>query len=407
MKLLENIQIIPYGEVPATSVSGKKVVQHFTLENFKRIIDNLNVERQNSPDIVLDLDHSSETTSDTSAAGWLSNFRICQTRGLLADIELTPIGEDAVFNKIYKYLSPAVVVDAQGNPYKLTSVALTNRPRIKHIERIWNSISNAFSNIKKNIKSIFNSDSDEDSDESDESEVDVNTIKEQLDKNVLLEGQLFMEQNENNDEQLEQDERKGQNEDIIEEREERIEQSDESCENDSQIRCESTSEDSSEQLDEESVNVNSSTESTEELEDKTLRDKILEFLSTFLTSKEEVEKLATFTDDEIISLLQSTFDFKRDEVKEESDEVQEDVKEDIDEVQEEVVEEVVEETETLNSDVHEEETQIQVINQAEASTPELEQISKLQEEYSLLNSPNARADFLLKHRGQLFNHIVK
>lgn len=392
MKLLENIQIIPYGEVPATSVSGKKVVQHFTLENFKRIIDNLNIERQNSPDIVLDLDHSSETTSDTSAAGWLSNFRICQTRGLLADIELTPIGEDAVFNKIYKYLSPAVVVDAQGNPYKLTSVALTNRPRIKHIERIWNSISNAFSNVKKNIKSIFNSDSDEDSD------VDINTIKEQLDKNVLLEGQLFMEQNENNDEQLE---RKGQNEDIIEEqleeREERIE-TEESCENSSQNSCESTSEGSSEQLDEESDNVNSSTESTEEstevMEDKTLRDKILEFLSTFLASKEEVEKLATFTDDEIISLLQSTFEFKRDEVKEDIDEVKEDVKE-----------EVVEET--LNSDVHEEEERIQVINQDEASTPELEQISKLQEEYSLLNSPNARADFLLKHRGQLFNHIVK
>lgn len=373
MKLLENIQIIPYGEVPATSVSGKKVVQHFTLENFKRIIDNLNIERQNSPDIVLDLDHSSETTSDTSAAGWLSNFRICQTRGLLADIELTPIGEDAVFNKIYKYLSPAVVVDAEGNPYKLTSVALTNRPRIKHIERIWNSISSTLNNIKNNIKSIFNSDSDEDS--------DVNTIK---DKNVLLEGQLFME---NNDEQLER------KEEIIEEREERIEQSDESdesCENDIQNDCQSTSEDSGEQLDEESDNVNSSTESAEVMEDKTLRDKILEFLSTFLTSKEEVENLATLSDDEIISLLQSTI--KSSFVKEDSDEVQEDVKE--------------EEVETLNSESHEEE-RIQVINQADASTPELEQITKLQEEYSLLNSPNARADFLLKHRGQLFNHIVK
>lgn len=379
MKLLENIQIIPYGEVPATSVSGKKVVQHFTLENFKHIIDNLNIERQNSPDIVLDLDHSSETTSDTSAAGWLSNFRICQTRGLLADIELTPIGEDAVFNKIYKYLSPAVVVDAEGNPYKLTSVALTNRPRIKHIERIWNSISNSFNNLKKNIKSIFNSDN--------ESEVDVNAIKE---NNVLLEGQLFME---NNDEQLER------KEEIIEEREEQTDvETEESCENDGQIPCESTSEDSSEQLDEESDNVNSAEESAEvaqNVEDKTLRDKILEFLSTFLASKEEVEKLATFTDDEIISLLQSTFAEKA--------EVQDDVKE---EVKEEIVEETVEEVETLNSESHEE-TQIQVINQNEASTPELEQISKLQEEYSLLNSPNARADFLLKHRGQLFNHIVK
>lgn len=372
MKILENIQIIPYGEVPATSVSGKKVVQHFTLENFKRIIDNLNIERQNGPDIVLDLDHSSETTSDTSAAGWLSNFRICQTRGLLADIELTPIGEDAVFNKIYKYLSPAVVVDSEGNPYKLTSVALTNRPRIKHIERIWNSISSTLSNLKNNIKSIFNSD-----------ESDVNTIKEQLDNNVLLEGQLFME---NNDEHLERKE---------EQLEDKIE-TEEGCDN----SCESTSEDSGEQLDEESDNVNSAAESSEVMEDKTLRDKILEFLSTFLTSKEEVEKLATFTDDEIISLLQSTFEFKasnRDEFKEETDDVKE-------EVQEEVIEET---TETLNSESPEEDTQIQVINQDEASTPELEQITKLQEEYSLLNSPNARADFLLKHRGQLFNHIVK
>lgn len=403
MKILENIQIIPYGEVPATSVSGKKVVQHFTLENFKRIIDNLNIERQNSPDIVLDLDHSSETTSDTSAAGWLSNFRICQTRGLLADIELTPIGEDAVFNKIYKYLSPAVVVDAEGNPYKLTSVALTNRPRIKHIERIWNSISstiaNSFSNLKNNIKSIFNSD-----------ESDVNTIKEQLDKNVLLEGQLFMDNNGQNDsdndsdnEQLEQDEQLERKEEIIEDKIEGLEglEGESGCENDIQNSCESTSEDSGEQLDEESDNVNSATESTEELENKTLRDKILEFLSTFLTSKEEVESLATLSDDEIISLLQSTF--AKEEVQEE---VQEEVKE---EVKEEVQEDV---EETLNSDVHEEvieeeeQIQIQVINQADASTPELEQITKLQEEYSLLNSPNARADFLLKHRGQLYNHIL-
>lgn len=393
MKILENIQIIPYGEVPATSVSGKKVVQHFTLENFKRIIDNLNIERQNSPDIVLDLDHSSETTSDTSAAGWLSNFRICQTRGLLADIELTPIGEDAVFNKIYKYLSPAVVVDAEGNPYKLTSVALTNRPRIKHIERIWNSISstiaNSFSNLKNNIKSIFNSD-----------ESDVNTIKEQLDKNVLLEGQLFMDNNGQNDsdnEHLEQDEQLERKEEIIEDKIEGLE-GESGCENDSQNDCESTSEDSGEQLDEESDNVNSATESTEELENKTLRDKILEFLSTFLTSKEEVESLATLSDDEIISLLQSTF--AKEEVQEDVEEVKEDVKEE------------VKETETLNSDVHEEvieeeeQIQIQVINQADASTPELEQITKLQEEYSLLNSPNARADFLLKHRGQLYNHIL-
>lgn len=361
MKLLENIQIIPYGEIPATAISGKKVVQHFTLENFKRIIDNLNIER---PDIVLDLDHSSETTTDTSAAGWISNFRICQTRGLIADIELTPIGEDAVFNKIYKYLSPAVVVDGEGNPYKLTSVALTNRPRIKHIERIWNSISSTFSNLKKNIKSIFNSD---------ESEVDINTIKE---NNVLLEGQLFMD---SDNEQLER------KEEIIEERiEEEQVKTEEGCDN----SCQSTSEDSGEQLDEESDNVNSATESTEELEvveDKTLRDKILEFLSTFLTSKEEVESLATLSDDEIISLLQSTFGNK--------------------EVVEEVKEEVVEET--LNSETTETVIEEQVINQDEASTPELEQISKLQEEYSLLNSPNARAEFLLKHRGQLYNHIVK
>lgn len=355
MKILENIQIIPYGEIPATAISGKKVVQHFTLENFKRIIDNLNIER---PDIVLDLDHSSETTTDTSAAGWISNFRICETRGLLADIELTPIGEDAVFNKIYKYLSPAVVVDGEGNPYKLTSVALTNRPRIKHIERIWNSISSTFNNLKKNIKSIFNSE--------DEANVDINTIKE---NNVLLEGQLFMD---SDNEQLER------KEEIIEEQ---IEQSDESCEND----CQSTSEDSGEQLDEESDNVNSATESTEVVEDKTLRDKILEFLSTFLTSKEEVQSLATLSDDEIISLLQSTFGNK--------------------EVVEEVKEEVVEET--LNSETTETVIEEQVINQDEASTPELEQISKLQEEYSLLNSPNARAEFLLKHRGQLYNHIVK
>lgn len=381
MKLLENIQIIPYGEVPATAISGKKVVQHFTLENFKRIIDNLNIER---PDIVLDLDHSSETTSDTSAAGWLSNFRICQTRGLLADIELTPIGEDAVFNKIYKYLSPAVVVDGEGNPYKLTSVALTNRPRIKHIERIWNSISSTFNNLKKNIKSIFNSDN--------ESEVDINTIKE---NNVLLEGQLFMdsdnEQLERKDEQFEQPEER-------EEREEQIE-TEESTKDDSQ----STSEDSGEQLDEESDNVNSATESTEVVEDKTLRDKILEFLSTFLetdASKEEVQSLATLTDDEIISLLQSTF------AKEESADVQEEVKEEVVEESADVKEEV-ETTETLNSESVIEEQAISVINQDEASTPELEQISKLQEEYSLLNSPNARADFLLKHRGQLFNHIVK
>ena len=81
----------------------------------------------------LDFDHRSERKSptfagSTRAEGWLSNFRVNARGGIDADLEPNETAASAIANDGYRYLSPALVLDRDGNVTGLSSVALVNDP---------------------------------------------------------------------------------------------------------------------------------------------------------------------------------------------------------------------------------------------------------------------------------------
>lgn len=86
----------------------------------------------NARAIVVDVDHASLLEAPhggaSPAAAWLSGFSFDATGMLTATADWTPFGQRLHRDKTYRYLSPALRVDANGAILGLHSVALTNQP---------------------------------------------------------------------------------------------------------------------------------------------------------------------------------------------------------------------------------------------------------------------------------------
>jgi hypothetical protein len=86
--------------------------------------------------VAIDYDHASDKPGgSTKAAGWISNISIDGDK-VLADVEWTPDGKDAVAKKYWRYFSPTFVdhyKDEQGKDVgpALIGTALTNRPFLR------------------------------------------------------------------------------------------------------------------------------------------------------------------------------------------------------------------------------------------------------------------------------------
>ena len=83
----------------------------------------------------VDFDHETEPISKTyrkssEARGWLSSYRATVAGAIEALIELSAEALDAIRQKKYRYLSPAVMLDPRGNIRALSSVALVNNPNM-------------------------------------------------------------------------------------------------------------------------------------------------------------------------------------------------------------------------------------------------------------------------------------
>ncbi len=79
---------------------------------------------------ILDIDHSSELTNDTSASGWFTELKIADNH-IYGKLEVNEKGRKALNNKEFKYYSPAFLVDKKtGQILAFTSVALTNKPNL-------------------------------------------------------------------------------------------------------------------------------------------------------------------------------------------------------------------------------------------------------------------------------------
>lgn len=147
-EVIENVQIAPFGDYENYTVDGRKVVQKCDKEAFQNIVKNFDKE------LIVDFEHQSETTDDSSAAGWILNVKVDDERGLVGDIRVSEKGATALNGYTYRFGSPAFVLDEDERPNKLLSFALTNRPAMKDIEKVYNTIQEK--NVSMSMEKIFN-----------------------------------------------------------------------------------------------------------------------------------------------------------------------------------------------------------------------------------------------------------
>lgn len=121
------VQICPFGEFRQRTADGTVVSQLCDRHAFERII---RAAKDGGDDILVDFEHRSETGGDTDAAAWIKSLEIDDEDGLVGHFALTDVGAEALRSRRIRYLSPALLVDKDGRPCRLTSVALTNKPNI-------------------------------------------------------------------------------------------------------------------------------------------------------------------------------------------------------------------------------------------------------------------------------------
>ncbi len=131
--VIESVQIAPFGEYKNYTSDGRPVTQICDKEAFEHIVKNFDKE------LIVDVEHRSELTDDSEAAGWLNNLRMDDTRGLIADIKVSDKGAKLLNGLNYRFGSPAFILDEVDRPEKLISFALTNKPAMKDIEHVYNS----------------------------------------------------------------------------------------------------------------------------------------------------------------------------------------------------------------------------------------------------------------------------
>ena len=131
--VIPNVQITPYGEYDNVTTDGREVTQHCDREAFDKIVSNFTKE------LIVDVDHQSELTDNTEAAGWITTLKADDEKGLVGDIKVSELGAKLLNGLNYRFGSPAFLLDENDRPMKLTSFALTNRPALTDIAPVYNS----------------------------------------------------------------------------------------------------------------------------------------------------------------------------------------------------------------------------------------------------------------------------
>jgi len=115
------LHIVPPGRV-ITARDGRS----FQVKDAQRVVSSSQVP------MLLDREHSSETGGTTRAAGWITSLRADPNGGIFGTVELTPDGEKEIRTRVYRYVSPVLVLDSEERDVlEIVSVALTNRPALR------------------------------------------------------------------------------------------------------------------------------------------------------------------------------------------------------------------------------------------------------------------------------------
>ena len=124
------IQLAPKGEYPQFvddpdhPGQQNEVVQIIDDQSIKTLVDNF------KDKVLVDADHSSETSTNTRAYAWVTKLYVDPEKGLMAEIEPTTVGAAAINGKEYRFVSGAWTLDDDGRPVELVSIGLTNKPNL-------------------------------------------------------------------------------------------------------------------------------------------------------------------------------------------------------------------------------------------------------------------------------------
>lgn len=136
------IHLAPIGKWPQWDDEGNKIIQDVsvqTIENMMAAFDN---------PVLVDCDHTSEEGGSTRAMAWITQLAHEEGVGLRGKMEFTEDGAKLVSNGEYRYVSPVWIIDNDGCPTRLVSVALTNRPNLP-VRAIGNSQKTVVNNNAK------------------------------------------------------------------------------------------------------------------------------------------------------------------------------------------------------------------------------------------------------------------
>jgi hypothetical protein len=114
-------QVATLGNWPGMQ-DGKPVTQVCDEVAFQRLVDVF------EPELLVDFEHRSVNSDDTTAAAWAQALRWTPEDGLECHIRCTDIGAADIRNRRRRYLSPVWRLDREGRPIKLKSIGLTNDP---------------------------------------------------------------------------------------------------------------------------------------------------------------------------------------------------------------------------------------------------------------------------------------
>lgn len=130
-----NVQIIPDGIVPLADetsltmdqAAADRIIAAFATGGVALPVD---IEHHTLPS------RRPKSQDAAPAVGWVKSLAYEPDRGLVAQIEWTDRGRQFAEDGSYRYLSPVLLLNDEGEPFQLHSVALTNTPSIRHAEAL-------------------------------------------------------------------------------------------------------------------------------------------------------------------------------------------------------------------------------------------------------------------------------
>lgn len=161
------VQLCTFGEVPNTTLGGEDVIQKMTPEALQKCIDSW--KDAGSKPLRVDLDHNSEISDNTEAAGWIEDLWVGDD-GMYGRMTVSDLGVEKLNGLNYRYGSPTFILDDEGYPVEFTSFALTNRPRLEDLKPVYNS-------AQPNENVVLNTqDSEENESGVNMNQMDINTL---------------------------------------------------------------------------------------------------------------------------------------------------------------------------------------------------------------------------------------